>query len=101
MKPETVLTVTLDRCPICRGIFLDKGELEQLLGKELGNTADSLASTHTSDDMDLLPATCPRCQKPMMSLVGGGEIRFEWCDGCEAVFLDRGELASLQLFEGD
>lgn len=101
MKSETHAGITIDRCPVCGGIYLDRGELERLLQKDLGNVADGFSSAAALHDMDGMPAFCPKCNREMMMLTGAGEIRFEWCDRCEAVFLDRGELASLQLFADD
>ena len=72
--------MALERCPVCREMLLQKGKLELLLGRELGNVADSLSSSYTSDEMDPLPAHCFACDQEMMALQGAGEIRFEWCD---------------------
>lgn len=33
LRAETIQDVTIDRCPDCEGIFLDRGELEELLLK--------------------------------------------------------------------
>jgi Zn-finger nucleic acid-binding protein len=101
MSSESHEGITIDRCPVCKGISLDKGELESLLGKELGNQADNLSSTATSDAMDTAPAYCFKCKKEMMPLTGAADIRFEWCETCESIFLDKGELATLQIFEAD
>lgn len=32
MEKEIVMSVIIDRCPSCRGVWLDGGELEQLRG---------------------------------------------------------------------
>ena len=31
----------------------------------------------------------------MIALVGAGDIEFDWCDGCERLFFDAGELDAL------
>ena len=28
----------------------------------------------------------------MIPLVGAGDVEYDWCDGCERIFFDRGEL---------
>lgn len=36
MHPVIFKGVTIDKCPHCGGIFLDAGEVEQIIGKESG-----------------------------------------------------------------
>jgi len=100
MEKKRYQGVEIDRCPVCQGIFLDKGELEHLIEENLGTHADNLqeASGYDTDEME---AHCPRCRKQMLRLEGPGNINMDWCDSCEAVFLDKGELASLQLFQAE
>jgi Zn-finger nucleic acid-binding protein len=97
MREETFEGITINRCKSCKGVFLDQGELEALLKENLGSSADTLGFTATSDVMDALPAKCPRCDKAMEGGTGAEGIRIDRCTGCHAVFLEQGELASLQL----
>ncbi len=98
MKPESYEGIEVDRCQACKGLFFDRGELKGMLGKKLGNTADTLVFSATSDQMDHVTAHCPRCSKDMNAMMGPGEIKIDLCPQCNAVFLDQGELASLQLY---
>jgi Zn-finger nucleic acid-binding protein len=97
MKEETFSGITIDRCPVCKGIYLDKGELDALLAKKLGPAVDQFAFTATSDVMDAVSGTCPRCNQEMEPVVGPEGIRVDQCMKCEGVFLEQGELATLQL----
>ncbi len=36
MHPVVFKGVTIEKCPNCGGIFLDSGEIEQIIGKESG-----------------------------------------------------------------
>ena len=36
MHPVIFKGVTIDKCPHCGGIFMDAGEVEQIIGKESG-----------------------------------------------------------------
>ena len=97
MKEETFEGIALDRCPVCKGIFLDQGELDALLKRRLADKVDAFAFTATSDVMDAVHGICPRCQKPMLGAVGPEGIRIDRCLDCHGVFLEQGELATLQL----
>jgi hypothetical protein len=43
-------------------------------------------------------ARCHPCNKDMIALTGAGEVEYDWCDGCERLFLDRGELTAIDAF---
>ena len=42
MKLETYEGIEVERCPACKGIYLDRGELEGMIAKKLGHKADTL-----------------------------------------------------------
>ncbi len=41
------------------------------------------------------PAHCYECDKAMIALRGAGDVEYDWCDGCERLFFDQGELTAL------
>ena len=94
---ETYREIEVDRCPICKGIFLDRGELTDLVQSKQGNKADSLFFSATSDAMDGIPANCPKCDQDMPIVLLPGDVHANQCQHCAAIFLDQGELATLQL----
>lgn len=98
MKPEVYEGVEVDRCPACKGIFFDRGELKVMLAKKMGNTADTLFFSVTSDQMDQVGAVCPRCNVGMGVTKGPGDVRVDVCQKCSGIFLDQGELATLQVW---
>jgi Zn-finger nucleic acid-binding protein len=98
MIKEVYEGVEVDRCPTCKGIFFDKGELKTLIDKKMGNTADTLNFSSTSDQMDKMPAFCSRCNRDMAVAKGPGTVRVDVCQQCGGAFLDQGELATLQLY---
>ena len=100
MVQEVYAEIEVERCPVCKGLYLDRGELEGLIAKQQGNTADALNFSATSDAMDEVPAQCARCQRPMTPCVVPADVRIDWCSACGGVFLDQGELATLQLHQG-
>jgi Zn-finger nucleic acid-binding protein len=34
----------------------------------------------------------------MIALKGAGDVEYDWCDGCERLFFDRGELTAIDAF---
>ncbi len=96
MKSETYEGIEIDRCPVCKGMFLDRGELKALIGEEQGNIADNLAFSPTSDAMDDVPAHCFRCSRDMTPTNAPGDVLVNLCESCAAIFLDQGELATIQ-----
>lgn len=97
MNQETFEGVEIDRCPACKGIFLDKGELTKLVKSDQGNTVDDLKFSPTSDIMDAMAAHCPRCDRDMTAATVPGDVTVNLCESCAAIFLDQGELATIQL----
>ncbi len=88
--------VEIDRCPACGGVSLDKGEAE---------TIDALGLAHVIEGGVVAtlqhretPATCHECSKEMIALKGAGDVEYDWCDSCERLFFDRGELTALSTF---
>ncbi|RME22976.1 MAG: hypothetical protein D6806_12070 [Deltaproteobacteria bacterium] len=98
MKKVTVRKIEVDRCPSCGGIFLDKGELEAIDDADIGAVFDRGAWSRQKPEMDEVEAFCHRCRRTMMKLRAAGDVNIDWCDQCEGVFLDRGELAALDLY---
>ena len=96
MVTVTIRGVEIDRCPACGGVALDKGEAE---------TIDALGLAHVIEggvvatlQHRTTPARCHDCGKEMIALKGAGDVEYDWCDGCERLFFDRGELTALGAF---
>lgn len=99
LTTERVLDIPISRCPACRGILLERGQAEAIDELDLGPAIEG------SSEMD--PASVPKpdthcheCDRPMIPLVGAGEVEFDWCDGCERIFFDKGELSAFDAAEG-
>ena len=85
MRPFQAGRVELDRCPFCRGLWFDGGELEQVLGKKIAPAVTKGMKTSRN---------CPACKVAMDPAELGG-LRVEVCGGCQGIFLDEGELVAL------
>jgi Zn-finger nucleic acid-binding protein len=51
--PELLMTerqsIEIDYCPTCRGVWLDRGELDKLIA-QVGDTPETLANARSRDD---------------------------------------------------
>ncbi|MDD5208438.1 MAG: zf-TFIIB domain-containing protein [Elusimicrobiales bacterium] len=84
--------VAVDQCPGCRGVWLDAGELEAVLGAGGGAATDlALIAPGLSD------LKCPRCGDKMRR---GGLVNplllADKCSACGGFWLDGGELPRLK-----
>jgi len=96
MVVTNVNAIEIDRCPNCGGIALDKGESEVI---------DSLGMAHVIEggvsaahEHRATAARCYECDREMIALRGAGDVEYDWCDGCERLFFDRGELTAFEAF---
>lgn len=94
--------IEIDRCPRCGGIFLDRGELAQLM-------AHKFDSEKLLKQLDREPAVtgkatgspaeikCPRDGTPMVTYRAHDQkhLEYEVCPECGGVFFDAGELHDL------
>lgn len=77
--------VELDVCRRCRGIWLDRGELEVALGRALKlEPLGGETSRH-----------CARCRGPLQAVVTKGGVPLEQCPACLGLWADEGELSEL------
>jgi len=72
--------VEIDYCTGCEGIWLDKGELELLLG-DGEKSRELISSFTTSPRTNEIQRRCPICDKKMEKIMAG--------EGANAVLLDR------------
>jgi len=97
MRSETHSHIAFERCPVCKGIYLDEGDLERLVSETDAGSVDTFAYSPVSQAMDDVHGYCFRCDQQMTSYVGPAELRLDKCERCGGTFLDQGELATLQL----
>jgi Zn-finger nucleic acid-binding protein len=96
MAVTEVHSVEIDRCPTCGGIALDKGESEII--ESLGMAHVIEGGVTTPHENRTTVARCYECNREMIALKGAGDVEYDWCDGCERLFFDRGELTAIDAF---
>jgi len=85
--------VEIDYCTECEGIWLDKGELQLLLGN--GDKAKMLINSFKKAPESRMQRKCPICDK-MMEQVSAGKtepaLLIDRCVKGDGLWFDRGEL---------
>jgi Zn-finger nucleic acid-binding protein len=98
MVQVEVQSIAIDRCPACGGIALDKGETEAIESLGLAHVIEGGIAAPSSGDARTTAARCHDCDREMIALRGAGDVEYDWCDGCERLFFDRGELTAFEAF---
>jgi Zn-finger nucleic acid-binding protein len=86
--------VEIDYCTDCGGIWLDAGELEELLGEPVKAT-QLLASFKTDPNCTEKPRKCPICDKKMRKIVvveSQPTLLIDKCAKGDGLWFDNGEL---------
>ncbi|NVB77208.1 MAG: hypothetical protein HOV81_02330 [Kofleriaceae bacterium] len=96
MAATMVQSIEIDRCPSCGGIALDKGENEEI--EAIGVASVIEGGVERAHEHRTTTARCYECNRDMIALRGAGDVEYDWCDGCERLFFDRGELTALDAF---
>jgi len=93
--------VELDCCPACRGLWLDAGELDLILGDAV-KTRGFLEAGNPSHAKGEKTRRCPICRKRMRKDVTGGGVPVV-VDACRlghGLWFDEGELFTVLRQEG-
>ena len=96
MVSTNVHSIEIDRCPSCGGVCLDKGENEMIDALGLANVIEG--GVQQSHQHRTTTAHCHVCDRDMIALRGAGDVEYDWCDKCERLFFDRGELTAFDAF---
>ena len=100
--------VEIDKCPKCRGIWLDPGELEQIQKTqevdhsarlEVGENVE--AATYNRDrQLTASAIKCPTCDILMEKHEHDENslIVIDFCSKCHGIWLDEGELEALEIY---
>jgi Zn-finger nucleic acid-binding protein len=89
--------VEVDYCLDCAGIWLDAGELEELLD-DTARAKELLASFKPAKNCTEKPRKCPICLKKMEKILVGPDASAQLIDRCkrgDGLWFDRGELGDV------
>jgi Zn-finger nucleic acid-binding protein len=98
-EPVVVLElhdVEIDHCLTCRGIWLDAGELELLLG-DCAWKDRLLSSFEVDREAEEKPRKCPICLRRMQKVLCGTDcrVRIDRCRRNHGIWFDAGELEEI------
>lgn len=96
MATTDIHSIEIDRCTSCGGIVLDKGENEMIDSLGLAHVIEG--GVQQAHEHRQTTARCYECERDMIALRGAGDVEYDWCDGCERLFFDRGELSAIDAF---
>lgn len=96
LERQTYGQTEVDQCLICRGVWLDLGEIDQLLAlRELPtNLLDAEIQHPPAVRVPEGHRTCPRCNI-FLTVVEVDRIALDVCSECKGFFCDRGEFGKL------
>ena len=88
--------VEIDYCLNCKGIWLDAGELELLLGSST-ETEEFLNSFNIDDQTKEKKLKCPICNKKMEKtlVIGDKKVRIDKCKANHGIWFESGELEDI------
>jgi uncharacterized protein len=99
MAQLAIASIEIDRCPACGGIVLDKGESDVIDALGLAKVIEGgVAGAHGHAHPRTTAARCHACALDMLALRGAGDVEYDWCEACERLFFDRGELTAFDAF---
>lgn len=111
LATETYEGVTIDRCPHCRGVWLDAGELETIQETQDVNFRDvpeseatkAAAAIEMAKAKSEGPSACVICQDEMEKREYGfaSQVMVDTCPKGHGVWLDQHELSRLESFFED
>ena len=85
----------VDLCPKCGGLWLDRGEITRaarLPEKELARLRNLLTGRSGPPPIPTESvAPCPACPGKLSEVLLGS-VHVDYCDRCQGIFLDKGEL---------
>ena len=89
--------ITIDECPDCGGVFLNKGELNVLATGMAGDIEFCSIDNDEHNDK-YKERLCPACVDEKMrkvNLLAFSSLIFDYCPKCEGFFLDKGEAEAM------
>lgn len=86
--------INVDYCPKCKGVWFDRGELEQSMEAADPHLQIPRAAVR-------LQAPCPRCAKPLYAFpYPQTRVMIEMCKACKGLWLDAGEFKRIRETRG-
>lgn len=100
MHEDLVGEVTVDHCSQCKGIWFDKGELDQIkedLEPDLSWLNIDFWKKEATFKVRLAPLYCPKCLDRTLTTIQDRQTDTEisLCNNCQGIWLDAGQFSRL------
>lgn len=92
------ITLEVDQCFFCNGIWFDAGELEKYIEKKMTRLDSPFVGAELYKKMDNKIAKCPRCNLDMVKKHAPKDrsIIIDYCEKCSGVWLDGPEIDKIE-----
>ena len=93
------VSLKLDQCFVCNGVWFDAGELNKYLTENVTIVNSPEIDQSLMQEADQKVAKCPHCQVEMVKKQApkDASITIDFCEKCQGVWLDSAELDRLEL----
>jgi Zn-finger nucleic acid-binding protein len=96
---ETLVTfelegIEIDQCQKCGGIWLDSGEIDEILGRAGGSVRELSDAVKAADEPAQEKRKCVRCRAGLKAVTFRG-VALDRCPYGHGVWFDKGELAEI------
>jgi len=90
--------ISVDLCPKCDGVWLDKGELDKIAHPHQGDLEYCSLGNEAMDKIsDSRCPSCPDAHFDKIHFISYSDIIIEHCSTCGGFWLDRGELEAINV----
>lgn len=92
---SATLTLEIDRCPGCGGVWFDAEELDKYLNAKVRMPAAAASDPGRAAELDAKAAACPRCGVALTRGPARSNPRLtvDTCGACAGIWVDGAELA--------
>lgn len=88
----------VDKCFVCSGVWLDKGELDKYLSEEIEVVDSPSLGSEMDKELDAKHGNCPSCGIKMTKVASfkNTQLTVDICDKCQGIWLDPTEIDILE-----
>lgn len=93
-----VYDLEVDKCFVCGGVWLDKGELEKYLSEEIEIVDSPSLGSQMDKELDAKYGNCPCCSIKMTKVTSfkNTDLTVDTCSKCQGIWLDPTEIDILE-----
>lgn len=94
LSKRTVKSTTLDFCETCGGVYLDKGEIEELIESDVNEKDFNTSNIETFKVQPGMKLKCPRCEgkfKRHVRTLKGQKYSIYHCEDCKGLWINHGQ----------